>query len=60
MDFFNIEAGVLQGDALAPLQFIIVLDYNLQLSFDQNNEKGFQLHSRSSKSETACTVPHRP
>ena len=33
-DFFDIEAGVLQGDMLAPFLFIIILDYVLRLSLD--------------------------
>ncbi|KXJ21772.1 LINE-1 retrotransposable element ORF2 protein [Exaiptasia diaphana] len=47
-DFFDIEAGVLQGDTLAPFLFIIVLDYVLRISLDQHNEKGLQLHPRRS------------
>ena len=31
-DFFTIEAGLLQGDTLAPFLFITVLDYVLQFS----------------------------
>ena len=52
-DFFNIEAGVLQGDTLAPSPFIIVLDYNLRLSFDQHSKKGLQLHPRRSRRHPA-------
>ena len=52
-DFFNIEAGVLQGDTLAPFLFIIVLDYILRLSFDQRSEKGLQLHPRRSRRHPA-------
>ena len=40
-EFFDINAGVLQGDTLAPLLFIICLDYVLRLSIDQYSEKGF-------------------
>ena len=33
-DYFNIVAGVLQGDTLAPYLFIICLDYVLRTSID--------------------------
>ena len=33
-DYFDIIAGVLQGDILAPYQFIICLDYMLRMSID--------------------------
>ena len=33
-DYFNIVAGVLQGDTLAPYLFIICLDYLLRTSID--------------------------
>ena len=36
-EFFNIKAGVLQGDTLAPYLFIIVLDYVLRQSIDLHN-----------------------
>ena len=47
-DFFNILAGVLQGDTLAPFLFIIALDYALRLSLDANNSKGITLQPRTS------------
>ena len=34
-DFFNIVAGVLQGDTLVPYLFIICLDYVLRTSIDK-------------------------
>ena len=40
-NFFNIDAGVLQGDILAPYLFILCLDYVLQTSIDLINENGF-------------------
>ena len=42
-DFFDIVAGVLQGDMLAPYMFIICLDYALQISIDLKKENGFTL-----------------
>ena len=44
-DYFNIVAGVLQGDTLAPYLFIICLDYMLRTSIDEIKENGFLLHS---------------
>ena len=37
-DYFDIVAGVLQGDTLAPYVFIICLDYVLRTSIDKINE----------------------
>ena len=48
-DFFDISAGVLQGDTLAPYIFIICLDYVLRKALDKNNELGFILAKRKSK-----------
>ena len=42
-DFFDINAGVLQGDTLAPYSFIICLDYLLEISIDLIKENGFIL-----------------
>ncbi|KAI8485234.1 Kinesin-like protein kif22 [Branchiostoma belcheri] len=45
---FNIVAGVLQGDTLAPYLFVMCLDYVLRTSVDQIQENGFILeHTRS-------------
>ena len=43
---FNIQAGVLQGDTLAPFLFILVLDYVLRISVDPLNNKGIKLKSQ--------------
>ena len=42
-EYFNIVAGVLQGDTLAPYLFIICLDYVLRTSIDKIKENGFEL-----------------
>ena len=42
-DYFEIVAGVLQGDTLAPYLFIIYLDYVLRKSIDKMKENGFKL-----------------
>ena len=41
-DFFGIFAGVLQGNTLAPYQFIICLDNVLQMSTALWKEYGFK------------------
>ena len=47
-EFFDIIAGVLQGDTLAPYLFIIVLDYVLR-NLDQNKNLGFTLRKQLSR-----------
>ena len=42
-EIFDIQAGVLQGDTLAPFLLILVLDYILRISVDSLNNKGIQL-----------------
>ena len=52
-DYFDIVAGVLQGDTLAPYLFIICLDYVLRTSIDKIKENGFKLiKERSRRSHT--------
>ena len=40
-EYFDIVAGVLQGDTLAPYLFIISLDYVLRTSIDKIRENGY-------------------
>ena len=42
-DYFDIVAGVLQGDTLAQYLFIICLDYVLRTSIDKIKENDFKL-----------------
>ena len=42
-EYFDIVAGVLQGDTLAPYLFIICLDYVLRTSIDKIRVNGFEL-----------------
>ena len=42
-DYFDIVAGVLQVDTLAPYLFIICLDYLLRTSIDKMKDDGFKL-----------------
>ena len=55
-DFFDISAGVLQGNTLAPYIFIICLDYVLRKALDKNNELGFTLAKRKSKRYPAMKI----
>ena len=42
-EYFDINAGFLQGDTLELLLFIITLDYVLRISIDENNDIGITL-----------------
>ena len=55
-EYFDIVAGVLQGDTLAPHLFIICLDYVLRTSIDKIRENGFELTKRRSKRYPAKTI----
>ncbi|KAI8477689.1 Exportin-5 [Branchiostoma belcheri] len=47
---FEIQAGVLQGDTLAPYLFVLVLDYALRVAIEGREEElGFQLVKRRSR-----------
>ena len=54
-DYFDIVAGVLQGDTLAPYLFIICLDYVLRTSIDKIKENGFELTKKRSRRYLAKT-----
>ena len=47
--YFDIVAGVLQGDTLAQYLFIICLDYVLRTSIDKIRENGFEQTKKRSK-----------
>ena len=55
-DYFDIAAGVLQGDTLAPYLFIICLDYVLRTSIDKIKENGFELTKKRSRRYPAKTI----
>ena len=55
-EYFDIVAGVLQGDTLAPYLFIICLDYVLRTSIDKIKENGFELTKKSSRRYPAKTI----
>ena len=47
-EYFDIVAGVLQGDTLTIYLFIICLDYVLRISIDTIKENGFDLTKKRS------------
>ena len=55
-DYFDIVAGELQGETLAPYLFIICLDYMLQTSIDLMKENGFKLAKTRSRRYLAQTI----
>ena len=55
-EYFDIVAGVLQGDTLAPYIFIICLDYVLRTSIDKIRENGFELTKKRSRRYPATTI----
>ena len=55
-EYFDIVAGVLQGDTLVPYLFIICLDYVLRTSIDKIRENGFELTKKRSRRYLATTI----
>ena len=55
-EYFDIVAGVLQGDMLAPYLFIICLDYVLRTSIDKFRENSFELTKKRSRRYPAKTI----
>ena len=55
-EYFNIVAGVLQGDTLAPYLFIISQEYVLRTSIDKIRENGFELTKKRSRRYPAKTI----
>ena len=54
-DYFDIVAGVLQGDTLAPYLFIISVDYVLRTSIDEIKENCFKVTKKRSRRYPAQT-----
>ena len=54
-EYFDIVAGVLQGDTLAPYLFIICLDYVLKTSIDKIRENGFELEAKDTPQKQSRT-----
>ena len=55
-EYFDIVAGVLQGDTLAPYLFIICLDHVLRISIDKIRENGFELKKKRSRRYPAKAI----
>ena len=55
-EYFDIVAGVLQGDTLAPYLFIICLDYVLRTLIDKIRENGFELTNKRSRRYPTKTI----
>ena len=55
-DYFDIVAGVLQGDTLAPYLFITCLDYVIRTSIDVMKENGFTLAKERSRRYPTHTI----
>ena len=56
--YFDIVAGVLQGDTLAPYLFIICLDYVLRTSIDKIKEKWLRTDEEK-KQKIPCNNNYR-
>ena len=54
--FFDITAGVLQRDTLAPFIFIICLDYVLRKAIDEKTDLGFTLIQGKSRRHPAKKI----
>ena len=55
-DYFDIVAGVLQGDTLHPYLLIICLDYELRMSIDIMKDNSFKLAKKKSRRYTTQTI----
>ena len=55
-EYFDIVAGVIQGDTLAPYLFIFCLDYVLRTSIDKVRENGFELTKKRNRRYPATTI----
>ena len=55
-EYFDIVAGVLQGDTLTPYLIIICLGYVLRSSIDKIRENGFELTKKRSRKYPAKTI----
>ena len=55
-EYFDIVAGVLQGDTLVLYLFIICLDYVLRTSIDKMKDNGFQLTNLRSRKYPVRTI----
>ena len=56
-EYFNIVAGVLQGDTLAPYFFIICLDYVLRTSIDKSKKTAPSWQRKEAKGNPQKQLP---
>ena len=59
-EYFDIVAGVLQGDWLAPYLFIICLDYMLRTSIDKIRENYWQRKEAEGTPQKQLPTPTTP
>ena len=57
-EYFDIVAGVQQGETLAPYLFSICLDYVLRTYIDKIKENGFKLKKERSRRYPAKTITY--
>ena len=55
--YFDIVAGVLQGDTLAPYLLFICLDFVLRTSIDKIKENGFELTKKKTEGTPKKRLP---
>ena len=55
-ELFDILAGVLQGDTLAPYLFVIVVDYCMKLTMEKHPDIGFTIKPARSKRHKAVKL----
>ena len=55
-EYFDIIAGLRQGDTLTPYHFILCLDYVLRKSIDKIRENGFEVTKKRSRWYPAKTI----
>ena len=58
IEYFDIVAGVLQRDTLAPYLFIICLDYVLRTSIDKIRENSFELTKERNRRYHTKTITY--
>ena len=55
-EYFKITAGIFQGDTLAPLLFIIVIDYILRKTFKTTTDQGIEILPRQGSRQPAENI----
>ena len=59
-EYFAVLTGIFQGDTLAPLLFIIVIDYVLRKAYKALDDPGIEIVKRRIQTEHQGSVGHRP